>query len=200
MESDSVPSTMGIPESNESADWFSPVDNTSNRRAESLLLDSSTFEACPDRPRGPEVILRRLARIYRSSSVVFIFVTLMVGLIVGVWVGRKWEQRRCRNCRNTENADSKVCFDLSPWIATTQMFSKLLALLSSLSYWTMPALLHNHDNSENYVRAELQDIDKETRESGVDIAATPKHVAVIMDGNRRYGRSKYGSATKVRSF
>ena len=36
------------------------------------------------------------------------------------------------------------------------------------------------------------------RESGVDIQDVPKHVAVIMDGNRRYGKARYGNVAKVR--
>jgi len=33
-------------------------------------------------------------------------------------------------------------------------------------------------------------------ESGVDPLSVPRHIAVIMDGNRRYGRAKYGNATR----
>jgi undecaprenyl diphosphate synthase len=35
-----------------------------------------------------------------------------------------------------------------------------------------------------------------TFESGVDPSHIPQHIAVIMDGNRRYGRSKYQNATR----
>lgn len=34
------------------------------------------------------------------------------------------------------------------------------------------------------------------RESGLDSSEVPKHIAVIMDGNRRYGKTKYGSVSK----
>ena len=53
-------------------------------------------------------------------------------------------------------------------------------------------------NFEYTNREEHRDaIEQETPESGVDIGMIPKHVAVIMDGNRRYGKEKFGNTTEV---
>jgi hypothetical protein len=49
---------------------------------------------------------------------------------------------------------------------------------------------------EDHVRANLHSDDGMSRESGVEASAVPHHVAVIMDGNRRYGIAKYGSVSK----
>jgi undecaprenyl pyrophosphate synthase len=49
---------------------------------------------------------------------------------------------------------------------------------------------------EDSVRMHLQSNNGSAPESGITMSQVPNHVAVIMDGNRRYGKAHYGSASR----
>ena len=48
------------------------------------------------------------------------------------------------------------------------------------------------DLTREYLKSSLHS----QRESGLEPCQIPKHIAVIMDGNRRYGKMRYGSVTR----
>ena len=49
---------------------------------------------------------------------------------------------------------------------------------------------------EHFVRTDLKSDRGCTKESGVPKIQVPRHIAVIMDGNRRYGKMNYGNASR----
>jgi hypothetical protein len=52
------------------------------------------------------------------------------------------------------------------------------------------------ESREDHVRTDLKSDNGCIKESGVEKSQVPRHIAVIMDGNRRYGKLRYGSASR----
>lgn len=178
-------------------------------------------ETCPD-----QVLVRRIVRwvkiIARSKhgmTVVFGLLPLVLGGMVGFYFGRRsWEKQQ--HIKQQEKGQKSVLTSSS--FALGMIGQKFMACLSVIQYWLLnfatmafTARWCQKEEAEgkeltkgSLVTTEMiskEEDDKRLkfirdpskyRESGVELNLVPKHMAFIMDGNRRYGKSKYESVSR----
>ena len=178
---------------------------------------------CPDHPMLRRMVrwAKIIAKSKHGMTVLFSIVPLMVGLMVGIYLGRKWEQQKIKGSDHNvvqqssrkENYLSKIMHKLAIWfymlcayvsmifnfLLTAQISSrrnKNTPLQSSVGSQTSDGT--NSSKTEGSSTKDALSIEERSlhRQSGVDLELVPKHIAVIMDGNRRYGKSKYKNASR----
>jgi hypothetical protein len=228
--------------------WF-PFDNTSNNYCHNSYWSSGSPNygdsnaTCPRTTllwsilRGMKRILARVANSYYAMPVVLFVMPLLIGLVVGICLGRRWERNMERMHRDKQPTmksrrgrlrtfQQKVpwlwhwLWSLAPlqWIIPTRLNQEKestvganndkalseAATTTNTSTTTLDQTIDKEssvivvdEEKDELARARLRrEEEYETRESGVALELVPKHVAVIMDGNRRYGRAKYHNATQ----
>lgn len=129
-----------------------------------------------------KLALGRAVKAYLSNPVLLALLPLALGAAIGYCFGAKNNDAKQRRKQTT----------LLGRVSELYQWACLHLLL--ISQCKPSELLFDEDRDER-TRAELHAIETK-RESGIALECVPRHIAVIMDGNRRYGKEKYGSATR----
>ena len=157
--------------------------------------------------------VKRLIHIYLSSPILLMILPLLLGILIGIFVQSVILNRRSgvpndtshdKNDKKSSKATSKSNDMVANMIqlmlsSPKHIFFSIVSCFVSIIPTKLVVINHDDDDvtqKEDKARCELQN-DTMIRECNVNKEYLPKHIAVIMDGNRRYGKSKYGNITKV---
>lgn len=179
-------------------------------------------DTCPNHPLLWRIVrwVKIIARSKHGMTVLFSAVPLFLGLLVGIYLGRQWEKSKqsdnsYRLGNDDENFGTKwsllsgrLMHKISLFFFVLQAWVSELLHFVLTAHWLQPfsssqSTINSHDSSHDISTVEscsttsipVAKVEKR-RQSGVDLPLVPKHIAVIMDGNRRYGKSKYKSASR----
>jgi undecaprenyl diphosphate synthase len=225
-----------------------PVDNASHRCSASyyetcsMACDNDSDGSCSSSAilillkilRWIKLIVLKLARSYYALPILLVALPLMVGLLVGFYCGRRYEEKQQKslkrkqpkndsnsissmlslvgwmlisyfapptmgvlhkhndNPRSENPTEAKVTATNTTTMSTVKQEQKQQQQDTPETQQDFPETREGMEEREQTVRCALRSDDETVCESGVDAARVPRHVAVIMDGNRRYGRATYG--------
>jgi hypothetical protein len=164
--------------------------------------------------RWIKMMVLKIARSYHAKPLLLVILPLAIGLLIGFWLGRRPQQQQQQQQQQqtkAKNTTKTIYNTLTNWIS---MFGyhilvqkwKLFPVICDTPVAprkgkTDKTLQRQVDDAgleqrEESVRTSLRSDKGSSRDSGVPISQVPKHVAVIMDGNRRYGNAKYGNVSQ----
>ena len=159
--------------------------NTSDSMMSSLQLWGRKLAEANECPANEA--LASSADDYSFTRIVSVALPLILGLLIGIWLG------------NQQSRQKK-----SFWVIITSWFSSVFSITKF--YIKFNVSKHSSSGPSIVKGTKLQTKSSEgpelkknyvdtVREAGVDPKFLPKHVALIMDGNRRYGKRMYGKGS-----
>lgn len=169
-------------------------------------------DTCPDNPVLRRIIrwVRIIAQSKHGMTVLFSVAPLIIGLILGVFLGRKLEQQKTAKVNQTEleSCGSSLTSHIHRiimqssiiWSSALEVFyfvitAQWLSPRTKIDF-EKPSCQKERDNNCTAYFSLSEEVRNRRRQSGVALELVPKHIAVIMDGNRRYGKAKYASASR----
>ena len=149
-----------------------------------------------------KAIIRKVFLKYLSHPIYLFLLPLCIGIFLGVLLAKP-TKTEIKSARWDEAVNSSYNYYFQ-WIKTSSqnICFRLIGVLRAtctLLFFMDAKQKFSLAQKEAAAREESRNKDENYFEANVPLNQLPKHVAVIMDGNRRYGRAKYGIATKVHS-
>lgn len=174
--------------------------------------------------RWVKLIALKLAASYYALPIVLALLPLMLGICIGYTLGLKRQNSQKKDTQSSRILLATqyarrfilgILFALSGRSTTKDGSAMIENVKDSASKKTnttenVKVTVETHPNNlnqllretdeemrerENRARQDLQSDRDTLSESGVEPDQVPKHVAIIMDGNRRYGKQVYGNST-----
>ena len=143
--------------------------------------------------RWARLALGGAIKAYLSSPLCLALLPLVLGAGLGFWAGRRGGPKGKgpeKASRTLALAGRAACLCRWLWLRA----AAVVAVVDHRQLRADGAELFRSDR-DAAAREKLAAADAR-RESGVDPRRVPRHVAVIMDGNRRYGRARHGDAAR----
>jgi undecaprenyl diphosphate synthase len=154
-------------------------------------------------------VIGGIIKAYISSPLCLALLPLLVGAGIGFLIGwrvprvqpsaaeRKYSDKLTGNDAATSTIILARIYRLYHWLTL-----HLMLMVISLSNFVRGTNSTNNDlpllfddKRDEQTRTDLKAMQSH-RESGLDTQYLPRHIAVIMDGNRRHGKNKYNNATR----
>ena len=202
-----------------------PIENTSQQWCSSIPPNFNCSDDKPLWwlvLRWTKIMLFKIAHSYHVKPLILVACPLFIGLVIGFLFGRRYysEPKKKEKSRSTPHVGffSKivnfVCgtwFRVNPNSISSVRSDNIVVASKKKEHRQDDDIVNNSmstiqksnkvietdlETREATTRQFMRSNEGMTRESGVPADRVPRHVAVIMDGNRRYGKQTYGNATR----